>query len=256
MKDKVISVDFKAEFGILKKPDINEGIYLTYNMLHKPALLGILGAIIGLEGYKEPEIMPQYFVDLRNLKTGIRPLQAEKGNFGKTVIQFNNAVGYASHEEGGNLIIKEQVLIKPSFRCYILINNDMNYSGKLDDYLSNQKAEYLPYLGKNDFALWWDNYHEYFFDSFQFEQDYKVGTIFMKSDQKLKEFIRKIPASPFGGVRENNYLVFEELPIGFDERLMQYEKRQFVYTNFSLPKSFKLDWLYQLEGQNELVQLF
>ena len=54
---KLISFDLCADMGFLKKPDINEKIYLTYNMLHKPALLGILGAIIGLimmiKGWKD-----------------------------------------------------------------------------------------------------------------------------------------------------------------------------------------------------------
>jgi CRISPR-associated protein Cas5h len=55
---RLISVDWRATFGFLKKPDINEGIYLTYNLLHKPALLGILGAVAGLGGYGRPDYMP------------------------------------------------------------------------------------------------------------------------------------------------------------------------------------------------------
>ena len=44
---RLISFDIQADFGFFKKPDYNDGVLLTYNMLHKPALLGILGAIIG-----------------------------------------------------------------------------------------------------------------------------------------------------------------------------------------------------------------
>ena len=47
---RLISFDIQADFGFFKKPDYNDGVLLTYNMLHKPALLGILGAIIGLRG--------------------------------------------------------------------------------------------------------------------------------------------------------------------------------------------------------------
>lgn len=65
---KLISFDLKAEMGFFKKPDINDGIYLTYNMLHKPALLGILGAIIGLKGYEKKGIMPEYYSRLEHLK--------------------------------------------------------------------------------------------------------------------------------------------------------------------------------------------
>lgn len=54
---KVISFDLFADFGFFKKPFSNEklDLYLTFNMLHKPALLGILGAILGLSGYKKKE---------------------------------------------------------------------------------------------------------------------------------------------------------------------------------------------------------
>ena len=48
---KLISVDFYADFGFLKKPDTNNPMYFSFNMLHKPALLGILGAIIGERGF-------------------------------------------------------------------------------------------------------------------------------------------------------------------------------------------------------------
>ena len=40
---RLISFDIQADFGFFKKPDYNDGVLLTYNMLHKPALLGILG---------------------------------------------------------------------------------------------------------------------------------------------------------------------------------------------------------------------
>lgn len=53
MRPNLISFDLRADFGVFKKPDVNEGLQLTFNMLHRPALLGILGAIAGLEGYQK-----------------------------------------------------------------------------------------------------------------------------------------------------------------------------------------------------------
>ena len=88
--EKIISIDLKADFGFFKKPDTNDPIYLTFNMLHKPALLGILGAILGLGGFSEAKeeepkpkkgekiktILPEYFKKLNDLKIGIKPLTA------------------------------------------------------------------------------------------------------------------------------------------------------------------------------------
>lgn len=254
--NKIISFDIRAEFGFLKKPDINEDIYLTFNMLHKPALLGILGAILGLEGYKEKDKLPDYYDRLKDIKVGIEPLYAERGNFPKTVVQYNNGVGYASQEEGGNLIIREQVLIKPAFRCYLLNNNNNPSMECLVKHLKLGFAEYLPYLGKNEFSLWWENFYEHDAEFFDFEKDYKVATIFMKSDQIVREMVQRRIASPFSRIDDKyQFMCFEELPIGFNEQLYQYERRQFVYTNFVLSRELKLESLYKLKGYDGTVQL-
>jgi len=85
---KLISIDLKADFGFFRKPDANVGINLSYNMLHKPALLGILGAIIGLEGYKELGKIPEYYEKLKDLQVGIEPLGHEKGNLQKRLLNI------------------------------------------------------------------------------------------------------------------------------------------------------------------------
>ena len=64
---RLISFDIQADFGFFKKPDYNDGVLLTYNMLHKPALLGILGAIIGLRGYRKKGEWPEYYQRLAAL---------------------------------------------------------------------------------------------------------------------------------------------------------------------------------------------
>ena len=65
---RLISFDIQADFGFFKKPDYNDGVLLTYNMLHKPALLGILGAIIGLRGYQKKGEWPEYYQRLAPLQ--------------------------------------------------------------------------------------------------------------------------------------------------------------------------------------------
>lgn len=257
MNYKIFSIDIFANFGFLKKPDINEGIYLSFNMLHKPVLLGILGAIIGLEGYQEVNKLPFYYEKLKNLKIGIKPLNCDKGNYFKTVIQYINGVGYASQEKGGTLIIKEQTLIKPAFRCYIFFDSNHSYMDCLFEYLKNNYAEFLPYLGKNEYSIWWNNFREYEASLFKFDHDYKIDTLFIKSDQIIKEMI-KTRIIAFHEILPSNteFISFEDLPVCFNTSLMQYERKQFVYTNFTLNKELMIEDLYKLEGQNEIVQLF
>ena len=144
----LISFDLCAQMGFLKKPDINDGIYLTYNMLHKPALLGMLGAIIGLRGYCQNGELPEYYQKLKHLKVGIQPLKCDKGNYVKETLCYNNGTGFASNEDGGNLVIKEQVLLSPSYRCFVLLDLSNPFEKTLYDNILSFRAEFLPYLGK------------------------------------------------------------------------------------------------------------
>ena len=121
-------------------------------------LLGLLGAIIGLNGYnyyslqkslgKTVSEIPEFYDKLKSLKIGIVP-EINKENFSRKIQAFNNSVGYASKEEGNNLIVNEQWLENPSWTIYILENNMDEYK-KIKDYLANKKCEYIPYVGKND----------------------------------------------------------------------------------------------------------
>ena len=141
---RLISFDIQADFGFFKKPDYNDGVLLTYNMLHKPALLGILGAIIGLRGYRKKGEWPEYYQRLAALPVGIEPLEGrhEKGNFQKTIVKYTNTVGYANQD--GNLLVEESMLIRPAYRCYLLLSEEHPDHRKLYEYIREGWAEYIP----------------------------------------------------------------------------------------------------------------
>jgi len=272
MEEKLISFDIKADFGFLKKPDINEGIYLTYNCLHKPALLGILGAIIGLGGFYQSYVqknkaagnsLPEYFDKLSDIKIGIQPL-AVKGNFVKTVIKYNNSVGYASEEQGGNLIVNEQTLIKPSYRVFLLLHLDNGYEKKLFEYINNSECEFIPYLGKNDFQIWWDknNVKEYSFTkNHAVSESHPIENLFIKPAGKT---IRQNTADPVDEmidwlqpITNDFFILFERLPIGYDEKTSNYKFGEFVFTNNKLVPSFLCasSNIFHLEDVDKFVQL-
>ena len=253
--NKIVSVDLHADLGFLKKPDINDkdSLYLTYNMLHKPAVLGILGAIIGLDGYKQQHKLPEYYHKLKSLKIAIKPLNAKKGLYQKTVLRYNNQVGYASSE--GNLMVKEQMLVKPGFRCYLQLDTTLELHARIDEYLRNSHAEYLPYFGKNEFALWWKNYSEHLFKPFKYNQDFSIDSIFQKGDFHLKPRIQQ-QDDLFGDEIVENYMYFEQLPVGFDEELYQYSYAKFVYTNYIFSRDTRIPNLVDLYADKTIIQLF
>lgn len=251
---KLISFDIMADFGFLKKPDTNEPMYLTFNMIHKPFVLGLLGAILGERGFQKNEVLPDYYLKLKDTLIGIMPLSKEenfKGNFQKMVITYNNGVGYASKETGGNLIITEQTLIKPYYRIFLLTDIQ-----ELIRRVQNYEAEFLPYLGKNDFSLWWENVQVYDYKEFEPTSSFKVNSLFIKKMivKDGKEVDDDVPAWEMD-FTSGEFMYFERLPVGYDDELFQYEYQPFVLTTFKIKKDYKIDNLYQLDN-DEVIQIF
>ncbi|PID58176.1 MAG: type I-B CRISPR-associated protein Cas5 [Ignavibacteriae bacterium] len=267
MNIKIISVDLKAQFGFLKKIDTNAGIYFTYNILHRPAILGILGAIAGYKGiyqaYPKPVKASEYWKKLEKIKMGVQPLNYKDGLFDKTIVQYNNSVGYANTD--GNLIIKEQILIAPSYKVYLKLDLDdiINYS--LYEKLKNKNAIFIPYLGKNDFQLWWDNFEEFeiFEEFFNPNNNFKLSTIFFKKKSNILNEHRLKQSDSFGflnGFSSENesktFVFFERLPIGYNNITGNYNFQNFIFTNWLFKPSFDLDGLYKVGDNKQIIQLF
>lgn len=239
--NRLVSFDLQGDFGMLKKPDTNEPVYLTYNMLHKPALLGILGAILGLKGFQKQKELPEYYSLLKEVKVAIKPLQHENGNFSKTIIRYNNGTGMASEEQGGNLMIAEQTLVKPAYQCFIWLSSENELHLSLWDRILSYSAEYIPYLGKNDCSVWWKNAKEHSFKIFEPSESFTIDSIFIK-DKPVKSGKAESYFSLFRvNMDESPFMYFENLPVGYiGAPLFQYELRNFAFTNAKLKSEYPL----------------
>lgn len=166
---RALRFELRGETAFFKKPDVNSYAYFTYSHIHKVALYGLLGAVIGLGGYtqqyeRNQELAregkldegtlvqyPEFYKVLQDAWVSIVP-QGDRGYFAKKIQIFNNTVGYASFEEGGVLNVREQWLERPHWTIYVADHASLpaGIFDKLADYIMNSKAEYMPYLGKND----------------------------------------------------------------------------------------------------------
>lgn len=150
---KILKFTLKGKTAFFKKPEVNSYFYFTYGHIHKVALLGIFGAILGYGGYAQHKKQkmqtdyPEFYQQLKDIKISIVP-NNDKAFISKKIQTFNNSVGYASQEQGGNLIVKEQWLEDPSWDIYVLVND--SESEKLALAIINHQCIYQPYLGKND----------------------------------------------------------------------------------------------------------
>lgn len=247
---KLISFDLFADMGFLKKPDINEKIYLTFNMLHKPTVLGLLGAIVGLKGFVKNNELPEYYNVFSQLPVGIKPIGdgCENGNFQKTVTTYTNTIGFANSE--GNLIVSEQTLINPAYRIFLLLDLDNEHEKTLCDRILNQEAEFIPYLGKNDYSAWWNlnSVREYGFSEFEGGKEFQIDTVFVK-EKPLVESVQKHKAKFRRNLSFLNgtFMYFERLPMAYDETLFQYSYADFAYTDWRLSKDSYVENLYNAD---------
>lgn len=247
---KVLKFTLSGKTAFFKKPDVNTYLYFTYGNIHKVALLGMLGAILGYGGYnqmkkldtskksskKENEaiVFPEFYEKLENTKISIVP-NNEKGFISKKVQTFNNSVGYASKEQGGNLIVKEQWLENPSWDIYVLV--DSVESEKIAEYLLNHKAIYQPYLGKNDhYANIKDS--EVIEDNEITELDKirKINSLFPKRlfEVNLEEEEEDDDGDGSDDVYEDTFKYEEKLPIALDKETNMYISEGFLYTNMKV----------------------
>ena len=157
---EVLQFKLSGKSAFFKKPEVNTYGYFTYGNIHKIALLGILGAILGYKGYGNPfktinkkkkmDLKPSYpdfYDNLRDLKISILPYKGV-GTIPKKMQSFNNSVGYASQEKGGNLIVKQQWLENPAWIICILL--DCERANEVKNALEHKICEFYPYLGSND----------------------------------------------------------------------------------------------------------
>jgi CRISPR-associated protein Cas5h len=223
---KTLMFKLSGETAFFKQPDVNTYLYYSYGSIHKVALMGMFGSILGLGGYnqqKKNDVYPEFYKQLNEMKIAICPLN-DKGYIPKKVQVFNNSVGYASKEQGGNLIVREQWLEKPSWMIYVLLDDNLPILDLLSGRMINKSFVYLPYLGKND--------HYANIESVEVQE---VKTVFEEKAVKISSLFPKkmgelIPVKGLGK-KEPDYKYEEQLPVLLEEKSNQYITEAMIYTN-------------------------
>lgn len=241
----ILKFSLKGRTAFLKKPDVNTYFYFTYGNIHKVALLGILGSVLGLRGYNdqnENDKYPEFYEKLKGLRIGIVPMNKE-GYIPKKIQTFNNSVGYASKEQGGNLIIKEQWLEDPEWEIYILLEG--NIEDKLKDNILDRNFKFIPYLGKNDHMATIENI-EIIKDVQKIDNIKKIDSLYIKDYFSFKN--SKYDFDEEDDL-EDTWKYEEMLPVSLEENTNKYNLKSFVYTN-SLVESASYESIYECNNKN------
>lgn len=245
-----LAFELKGKTAFFKKPDVNANVYFTYNHVHKVALYGILGAILGLRGYasqnreiqrngsQQENIYPEFYEKLRDLKVSILP-HGDRGYFSKKIQFFNNSVGYASKEQGNNLIVKEQWIENPQWTIYLLDNGGDIFKS-LTDNLLNNKCVYLPYLGKNDHPAVIENPR--IINLEEIKEPTKIDTLFYSETVSLHNRGVVDGTGPL-------YYYKEMIPVGMDEKMNAYQFSEITHTNRKVASLTDNPLIYQGEDK-------
>ncbi|WP_326910560.1 type I-B CRISPR-associated protein Cas5b [Sedimentibacter sp. MB31-C6] len=239
---EILKFNLSGETAFFKKPDVNTYYYFTYGNIHRIALLGIIGAMLGLNGYAfqdETDDYPEFYEKLKDIKISILP-NNEKGLISKKIQIFNNAVGYAN-KDGGILNVREQWLEKPNWTIYIQIHEGSLFND-IKERLLNMRFEYIPYLGKNDHYANIKNVEIIEKDNIQIVQKTKIkkiDSLFLKSDFNIAKFdLNMLFDKDFDESAKWKYE--EYLPVELDKTSNQYIKKPFIHTNMKVePNSDK-----------------
>ena len=237
------------------KDNVINTVYLTYGNIHRVALLGMFGAILGYGGYSKHNDMlkkknkkmpdyPEFYEKLKDIKISIVS-NGKNGYFNKKLQTFNNSVGYASKEEGGNLIVKQFWLENPSWDIYILL--DCDEAKKIADYIQNRKAIYLPYLGSNDHLANIMDVEIIDIEEKMSSEDETIEILSMIKDSDISEKKKNVFSIDKNSIRDDIYKYSEYLPVALSKDLNQHEKEKMTITNMSiiLKKSY-----YKVEDKN------
>ena len=123
----------------------------SFSIPPKTTVLGILGSIIGLNGFQNYELNePEYYSKLKHIPITIHLDKIPM----KSVIQYNSLNSFAKDiADNPNVIIKEEILLEPNYKIGLILD-DSNENDRLLIELFNKKkisSKYHIYLGKNEF---------------------------------------------------------------------------------------------------------
>lgn len=229
---EILRFTLSGRQAFFKKPEVNAYFYFTYGHIHKVALYGLFGAILGYGGYiaqtegKKPSevpAFPEFYERLKDVKVSVIPV-CDKGNFERKMVVFNNSVGYASEEQGGNLIIKQQWLEDPRWNIYVKV--DSEEAQAISDAIMGHKCIYMPYLGTNDHPADIENVSVLEVESIKDPQ--RIDSFFIKGQAEV---------DLDDDEQERPYRYEEMLPCGLEPELNQYMYERYVLTNLTVKKA-------------------
>lgn len=208
--------------------------YSTYSHIHKVALLGLLGAMIGIRREITKDGTLLAYNELESLKIAIIPHKEQfpviRNTITETSGMYNNGFTYvADYDE----------LCNPAWDIYVYGNNNSHYE-KVKEFILEKKSIYGIYLGKNHhFASILD---PKILEGFTVSEINKIDSFFILDDIKTEEDI--------DDDSYNRRYFIEPMPIAMDRKLNQYKIKDIVLTNETVTWCSNYENIVQCDDRN------
>ena len=149
---KILKFKLNGKFGFFKYPFTSPNkLKKTYNIPPRTTILGILGSIIGLEGFQNfIGDEPEYYEKLKHINMFICMNKIPQ----KKLITYNSLNSFAKNIAlDSNVIIQEEILLNPEYEIGLLLDENLEYDKKILDTFNRKfiSSKYHIYLGKNEF---------------------------------------------------------------------------------------------------------
>lgn len=235
MSIKVLKFNLNGQFAFFKNPEVNSNYYFTFNNIHKVALLGIFGSILGLKGYNQQgeDEYPEFYDKLKDLSIAIVPKSSVCPN--KKIQVFNNSTMFhnkGSDSFGANLIVKEEWIEYPSWDIYIQINESNEIENELLSRITEYRYVYVPYLGKNDHFANISDIEVFNENDIKLIEDsgFKVDSFYLKGSYKDA-------TDDWFDEGDNIFRYREYLPFSLSNKTNHYEYKMMEYSTGELEAS-------------------
>ena len=216
----ILKFNLSGKTAFFRSNEVNEGdLQFTFGHIHKIALMGILGAILGIDGHmmgylklKDKYVHPEFYTKLKDIKVSIVP-KVSKGYFRRKKHNMVNTAGYAN--EAGK---KADIYID----LQSLTVNELRE--KLIDYILNGKSRFITYLGKTNHLATIKNVE--ILEKKKISNDkININSLFL-SDKAVK-----VKNKGFGNSNLNEFIYKEVLPVAYTDNKSLYVSKSFTFSN-------------------------
>lgn len=221
---EVLSFQISGRYAFFKNPEYNVKKQYTYEHIHKPVVLGLLGAIMGFDGRGQVNKHGgklEYYEKLKDIKISIIPAKVK---FNKHIQTYNNSTGYANNGDCYNM--SREILENVKWTIVILKDSvQKDIFEELKNRLIEGRAKYPVYLGVKDCTVKIDNVKEFKVtevlnvdDIYKIDSFYDSSIIVEEDDESFNEekpysYKLMLPTAIVGTLYKMSYVNFNNTMI-------------------------------------------